>query len=141
MVEVIEIHRERDLRAAWPVMRDLRPHLDEDSFVQLVQAMRPDGYRLFALQDDTGVLALAGLAVCTNLYDLRHLWVYDLVTASDRRAEGHGEALLAWVEDFARSEHCGRIALASGVQRLDAHRFYEQRMGYSRVSHVFSKAL
>jgi GNAT superfamily N-acetyltransferase len=122
-------------------MRELRSHLDEATFLDLVERMRPDGYRLFARVDAGEVVAVAGIAVTTNLYDLRHVWVYDLVTRADRRSEGHGQALLEWIEEFARREGCERIALSSGVQRIEAHRFYEGRMGYDRTSHVFRKML
>jgi hypothetical protein len=36
---------------------------------------------------------------------------------------------------------CERVSLASGFPRTDAHRFYEERMGYERVSFVFTKGL
>ena len=141
MREIVELTTDADLRQAWPVMRKLRTHLDEDAFLDLVGRMRPDGYRLFALRDAGEIVALAGITVTTNLYDLRHVWVYDLVTRADRRSEGHGQALLEWVEEFGRREGCARIALSSGVQRIDAHRFYERKLGYARVSHVFRKTL
>jgi GNAT superfamily N-acetyltransferase len=139
--EIIELTADAEFRQAWPVMRELRTHLDENAFVELVGSMRRDGYRLFALSDAGETVALAGITVTTNLYDLRHVWVYDLVTRARRRSEGHGQELLEWVEDFGRREGCERIVLSSGVQRIDAHRFYERKMGYTRVSHVFRKAL
>lgn len=141
MGEIVELTTDAEFRQAWPVMRELRTHLDEGTFIEVVQRMRLDGYRLFALRDVGEIVALAGIAVTTNLYDLRHVWVYDLVTRADRRSEGHGKALLEWVEEFARSEGCARVSLSSGVRRIDAHRFYERKMGYERVSHVFHKAL
>jgi hypothetical protein len=32
-------------------------------------------------------------------------------------------------------------ALSSGLQRADAHRYYERRMRYERLSFVFGKSL
>ncbi|TFB12835.1 GNAT family N-acetyltransferase, partial [Filobacillus milosensis] len=32
-------------------------------------------------------------------------------------------------------------ALSSGLQRTDAHRFYEDRMDYDKVSYVFKSSL
>lgn len=141
MAEVRELLSEADVRRAWPVMRDLRPHLDEETFVSMVGAMRDDGYRLFGLDADGELVCLAGVAVLTNLYDMRHVWVYDLVTDPRHRSRGYGEALLTWIEEFGRREGCVRVALSSGIQRSDAHRFYEDRMGYARFSHVFRKPL
>jgi GNAT superfamily N-acetyltransferase len=121
-------------------MRELRPHLDEDSYLRLLAEMSAQGYRLFALRVDGRIVALAGIAVLTNLYYGRHVWVYDLVTAADVRSSGHGARLLEFVEEFARSERCLAVSLSSGFAREDAHRFYE-REGYSKTSFVFVKHL
>lgn len=122
-------------------MHELRPHLDEKQYLELLAEMRPNGYRLFALQDSSTIMALAGVAVLTNLYYGRHVWVYDLVTASSARSRGYGKKLLDYVEDFARSEGCRLVALSSGMQRKEAHRFYQERMEYEKPGYVFYKVL
>ena len=33
------------------------------------------------------------------------------------------------------------VALSSGLQRIDAHRFYEKKMNYNKVSYVFKRNL
>ncbi len=121
-------------------MRELRGHLDEERWLELMEVMGADGYRLLSLQDDDGsILALAGIRAATNLYYGRHVWVYDLVTTGRARSMGHGRKLLGHVEELAAREGCEMVALSSGLQRTDAHRFYEERMGYDRVSYTFAK--
>jgi GNAT superfamily N-acetyltransferase len=140
-MEIVELRSEAEVREGYLVMRELRPHLTEAAFFDAVAAMRPEGYRLFALRDDDSALvSMAGIAVRTNLYEGRHVYVYDLVTRSDARSQGHGRRLLAFVEEFAREQGCAIVSLTSGVQRVDAHRFYEA-MGYARPSFVFRKPL
>jgi len=63
------------------------------------------------------------------------------VTREEERSKGYGAELLRHVEAFARDNGCQLVELTSGVQRKDAHRFYEEKMGYSRTSWVFRKAL
>lgn len=139
-VETRQIRTDAERREAFPVMRELRTHLDEAAFLRLLSEMEPEGYRLFALRDAGRIVALAGVAVCTNLYHGRHVWVYDLVTAGAARSKGYGARLLAFVEDFARENGCDTVALSSGFARVDAHRFYE-REGYNKTSFVFVKRL
>jgi GNAT superfamily N-acetyltransferase len=141
MTSIKEIGSEPERRAAFPVMRELRPHLDEAVFLRLLDEMALKGYRLFALRDGHGAItSLAGVAVLTNLYYGRHVWVFDLVTAGHARSKGHGARLLAFVEDFARENRCLAVALSSGLAREDAHRFYE-REGYHKTSFVLLKHL
>ena len=121
------------------MMRELRGHLSEDRWLELVDAMAPEGYRLLALEDDGEIQALAGIRVATNLYYGRHMWVDELVTAPDARSLGHGRALLAHVEALASEEGCEVVGLSSGLKRVDAHRFYEQHMDYDRAAYVFTK--
>jgi len=138
---MIELTSDADFRRAWPVMVQLRTDLDEPAYMELLSKMRPDGYRLFALEVDDDIKALAGVSIGTNFYYRRYLWVYDLITTETDRSSGHGAALMGELERFAREEGCDTIALASGLHRKDAHRFYEDRLGYTRASYTFHKTL
>lgn len=139
---IVELTSADEFRRAYPVMNELRTHLMtvEEYETQLAK-MREDGYRLFAAVEDDEYVALAGIAIRTNFYYGRFLYVYDLITSESVRSKGHGKALLDHLEALARDRGCQTIALSSGVQRQDAHRFYEDRMGYDRVSYVFKKEL
>lgn len=139
---IVELTSDEEFRRAYPVMNELRTHFMrvEDYESQLGQ-MRADGYRLFAVVEDDAYVALAGIAIRTNFYYGRFLYVYDLITSESVRSRGHGKALLDHLEGLARSEGCQTLALSSGTQRVDAHRFYEDKMGYDRVSYVFKKEL
>ena len=136
-----ELVEDTELMAAFPVMRELRTHLDERTYRDRLVEMRRDGYRLFALLERDAVVAVAGVRLGTNFYYGRYLWVFDLVTTSAARSRGHGKALLTALEDLARAEDCDTIALSSALERVDAHRFYEAHMGYERASYSFKKAL
>jgi GNAT superfamily N-acetyltransferase len=52
------------------------------------------------------------------------LYVDDLVTDEAHRSSGWGRQLLRWLTDEARRHACAKLVLDSGVQRVDAHRFY-----------------
>src|SRR5688500_5283587 len=135
-----ELSTAEELREAFPVLSELRPHLTLDSYESLLATMRPTGYRLFAVRSEGEIVALAGVAFRTNLYYGSHLWVYELITTSSSRSQGHGKALLDHLEALARAEGCDTIALSSGLKRLDAHRFYEDKVGFSKGGYAFTKA-
>ena len=139
--EFRELSTEAEWREAYPVMVQLRTHLDEASFLDYVREMADDGYRLFAAVVDDEVVSVAGVTTLLNMYDGRHAYVYDLVTDADRRSEGHGLALLSFVEDWARERGYDNVVLTSGLQRTDAHRFYEERAEMERASYVYRQPL
>ena len=76
-----------------------------------------------------------------TLYYGRFVWVCDLVTDKNKRSNGYGERLLSYVHKWAKENSYENVALSSGLQRADAHRFYEEKMGYDKVSYVFKKTL
>ena len=137
--------RELDTRDEWrdafPVMKQLRTHLDEGAYLQYLDEMTANGYRLFGLFSEGELAALAGVGIETNMYYGRHLWVYELVTDSAHRSKGFGERLVRYLREWAEKRGCEKLALSSGLQRTDAHRFYEDRIGMEKASYVFTLEL
>ena len=126
---------------ALPVLRELRPHLTPASFDQIYAEGHQQGLRFTAAYDGDGsCVGVAGWRVAARTFTGRYLYVDDLVTVASRRSQGVGRALLSLLERRARDAGCTSLHLDSGVQRLDAHRFYlRERMAIT--SHHFSKAL
>ncbi|MCC3356993.1 GNAT family N-acetyltransferase [Bacillus sp. REN16] len=139
--EIRELITDDEWKMAFPVMKQLRTHLGIEEFVVIATQMKPQGYRLFALVDEGKVVAVTGVAQQLNLYYGKNMYVYDLVTDEAGRSKGYGEALLSYIHELARELGCGKVALTSGLQRVDAHRFYEEKMGYERKSYAFVKEL
>ncbi len=141
-MRIFEIASRSEFSRAFPVMRQLRTHLDEDTYFAALEEMIAGGYQLFARADDDGdIVALAGIGRGTNFYYGRYIWVYDLITRADLRSGGHGKALLDHIEQIARAEGRDTVALSSALHRTDAHRFYEERAGFERASYAFTKRL
>lgn len=133
-----ELVSKSEWRDAFPVMKQLRSHLDEETYLRYLDEMSADGYRLFGLSSEGELAALAGVDITTNMYYGRHLWVFELVTDSAHRSKGFGERLLGFLREWAETRGCEKIALSSGLRREDAHRFYEERAGMNKASYVFT---
>ena len=128
------------LRAAWPVVAQLRPHLDEGAFLAQALRQQAEGWRATVLLEGGVVRAFAGWRVQEMLAHGRLLYVDDLVTDSAARSAGHGKALLDWLKAQASALGCRSLQLDSGTQRIDAHAFY-LRERLRIVSFHFSGAL
>ena len=114
-----------EIAACYPVMRELRSHIAEDQFLSRVRSQESSGYRLAFLEEAGSVVAVAGFRIGENLAWGRFLYVDDLVTRASHRSNGLGSRLLFWLREQAVKEGCVQIHLDSGIQRKDAHRFYE----------------
>ncbi|MEW6268921.1 MAG: GNAT family N-acetyltransferase [Thermodesulfobacteriota bacterium] len=122
-----------EIAACHPVMRELRPHVEEGEFVARIRRQEQAGYRLAYLSAADGIVAVAGFRVGESLAWGRFLYVDDLVTLPARRSQGHGAKLLSWLRDEAARQGCQQMHLDSGIRRKDTHRFYE-REGMSVTS-------
>jgi GNAT superfamily N-acetyltransferase len=123
-----------------PVLQELRPHLDAETFAAVYAEGHPQGYRFTAAYAGGRCVGVAGWRIIATVHVHRKLYVDDLVTSAADRSGGVGNALLAWLEEKARAAGCTILDLDSGVHRHDAHRFYfRERMYIS--SHHFVKQL
>lgn len=142
-IEIVELKTREEILQGFPVMNQLRTHLTPDSYLELVQeAQEKEGYKIFALLEDNSIVAVCGCQpMITLYYDGKYIWVCDLVTDENKRSNGYGRKLLEFVENWAKENDYKGVSLSSGLQRTSAHRFYEEKMGYDKVSYVFKKSL
>jgi GNAT superfamily N-acetyltransferase len=136
-----ELVEEKEWLEAFPVMNELRTHLNESTYLEILHSMREEGYKLFALYHNEQVVAVTGVAIRTNFYYGKHVFVYELVTHSSQRSKGYGEKLLSYIHQYAIHNGCGIVNLESALFRSDAHRFYETKMGYEKFCYSFKKVL
>lgn len=129
---------DEEIGSCFPIMSQLRPHLTGDAFAAAVRRL-PGEYRLAYVEVDGRPVAVAGYRITETLSAGRFLHIDDLVTDAASRSKGYGKALLRWLRDHARAMSCGSVQLDTGVQRIDAHRFYE-REGMRRSAYHYEIA-
>ncbi len=120
-----DVETEDQLRACYPVMKELRPHLEsEDEFVARVARQAAQGYRILAAWDGGEVVALAGYRLQENLVYERFLYVDDLVACEKQRGRRWGARLLERLSAYAERAACARLVLDTGLSNALAQRFY-----------------
>ena len=128
----------KELDVVYEVLVQLRPTLSFKEFDDLVYDMREMNYKMIGLFERGKLITYAGVAVQTNFYHKRHLYVFDLVTDKEYRSKNYGYEMLDYLEVYAKTAMCENIVLSSGLQRESAHKFYEKN-GFSKKSFVFLK--
>ena len=117
-----------EIQRCYPVIAELRPHVQADEFLPRVRRQQQlANYELAYVTDggaDGAVKAVAGFRISECLAWGKFLYVDDLVSKSDERSKGYGGVLLDWLIEYAKKNGCDQFHLDSAVHRFAAHRFY-----------------
>ncbi|MBL4934795.1 hypothetical protein JK636_03365 [Clostridium sp. YIM B02515] len=54
-----ELLSKEELLSAFPIMKQLRTHLNEETYLSLIEDMKKEGYKMFALYAEDKVVALS----------------------------------------------------------------------------------
>lgn len=132
-------------RLAAVALLELRPQYGSvEAIAARIDEQRADGYRVAGSFEpsEPEAAAVAGFRHSRSLSWGHHVYVDDLVTRAALRGRGHADAVMAWVEEEARSQGCEQLHLDSGLgpDRADAHRFYF-RHRLVIAAHHFAKRL
>jgi len=127
------------LAKAEPVHRQLRGALPPD-YEGKMKRVFAGGARMCVAVEGESVAGVAVYRVYENTWAGTQLYVDDLVTDGGKRSTGVGRALLGYLEGKARALGFDNLALDSGTQRTQAHKFYF-REGMVVTSFHFGKEL
>lgn len=130
----------KELDIVYEVLSQLRKNLSFKEFDDLIYDMRHMDYKMFGIMEKDKLITFAGVAVQTNFYHKRHLYIFDLVTDREYRFKNYGKMMLDFLQDYAKTAMCENIVLSSSFAREDAHKFYE-KIGFSKKSFVFLKGI
>ncbi len=111
------------LVAAEGVHRQLRPHLPADYVARMKEVFR-SGAEMAVAVDEGQVAGIIVFRVLEKTFSGRELYCDDLITDEKRRSAGVGAALIAYMVGVSRDRGVDTLALDSGTQRQQAHKFY-----------------
>ncbi|MFC0522907.1 GNAT family N-acetyltransferase [Pontibacillus salicampi] len=140
-MEIINLTTKQQWRESFPIMKELRTHLTEKDYIADLEHMAQNGYSLVACVDNGEMQALAGFVTDRSFAWGNYVWVHDLVTSSTARSKGYGAYVLNYIEQWARGQGYEKVILSSGLQREQAHHFYEHKVDMKKKSYVFQKKL
>ena len=132
---------DEEIQSCYPVMAELRPHIQSEEFVSIVKKLTVDsGYQIIYLSDGGEVKSVGGFRINEWLAGGKYLEIEDLISKSGEHSNGYGGELFDWIVDYAREKKCNQIKLVSHVKRFGAHRFYLNKKMIIEA-HYFSLAL
>jgi hypothetical protein len=78
MLEPVVAKTDAEIAKCFPVLSELRPHLEEAAFVAMIRDMEKQGFRLAYILEGGEVVAAAGYRIFTSLFMGKDLYIDDL---------------------------------------------------------------
>lgn len=122
--EIQTAKSDEEILGCFNLLKILRPHLEEDGFIEQVRLQEQEGYHLIFIQDTLSIKSVAGYRMAHFLAWKKVLYVDDLITSPEARGAGFGTHLLKWLMGEAKRQQCNGIHLDTGIERGEAHRLY-----------------
>jgi GNAT superfamily N-acetyltransferase len=117
----------REWAAVFPLIAQLRPHLDAAAFLDRARRQSHSGYELVGAFRNGRLMGVLGMRPVHTLVRGLHLHVDDIVIEESERRAGGGRALMAYAEADARARGMAAVFLDA---RPEAIGFY-QAIGYA----------
>ena len=131
--------KESDITSVYEVLKELRPHISKEEFVEIYSAAKKaDQYTFYAYYIKQECVGLMGVRYLHDYVHKYHLYIDDLVVKKDYRSQGVGAILLEYAEDLAKANLCTGLRLCTGIDNKEGIRFYE-RENWSLRAVVYKK--
>jgi GNAT superfamily N-acetyltransferase len=139
-LNIREARSDADYHSAYPIIRQLFPQLDMQTYARRVFVARATGYRMFIGTVQGKAVGVIGIVPNHNIHDGFVTFIEHVVVDKQYRGNGYGSRLIAFAEDRAREEGCYLIELDTDLGAERAEKLYESS-GYKQSGRYYYKEL
>lgn len=139
-LRIREARSDADYHSAYPIIRQLFPHLDMQTYARRVFVARATGYRMFVGYINDEVVGVIGIMPNHNLHDGFVTYIEHVVVDKRHRGHGYGTQLVNFAENRALEEGCHLIELDTDLGAETAEALYK-KSGYTQSGHYYFKEL
>jgi GNAT superfamily N-acetyltransferase len=139
-LDIREARSDADYHAAYPIIRQLFPQLDMQTYARRVFVARATGYRMFMGTLKGQIVGVIGVIANHNLHDGFVTYIEHVVVDKKHRGHGYGSELIRFAEERAREEGCYLIELDTDMGAERAAKLYESS-GYQKSGDYYFKQL
>ena len=122
--EIVLIESKEQIKLCFDVFKDLRPHIEEDKFVDQVLRQQEESFQILAIKVGDKVVSAAGFRFGEYFAWGKIIYIDDLSTLPAHRGNSYAEILMDWLIDHAKTRQCKSVHLDPGLERHAAHKLY-----------------
>lgn len=139
-MEIKQAATKEDFMNCFEVVKELRPHLHLDEYLDMALHMMDEGYKMIFTEVDGKAVSFCGYRYETMFHRGKSIYIDDLCSLPVARGKGHAGTLIDYVINEAREAGCKSVHLDSGHHRHDAHRLYLNKR-FKITAHHFALEL
>lgn len=135
------VQNEADLERCFPVINELRPHLNLREFQEIYRnANEKEAYDIAALEIDGMIVGAMGYRITHDLVRGKHIYIDDLVITKNERSKRLAPELLKYAEILAKENGCKVLRLCAALENTRGMKFYETN-GWSQRAVAYNKKI
>lgn len=138
-LDIREARSDADYHIAYPIIRQLFPQLDMQTYARRVFVARATGYRMFMGEVNGQTVGVIGVCPNHNIHDGFVTYIEHVVVDKKHRGNGYGSQLIEFAEARAIEEGCYLIELDTDIGTRAA-KLYEDS-GYKKSGDYYYKQL
>jgi ribosomal protein S18 acetylase RimI-like enzyme len=114
-----------EIQQCWEVVSLLRPHLNKDTWISLIEGMmRQEQFFIDGIFDNDQCVAFAGYRHMTTLHTGNFIYMDDLCTLASHRGMGLASLLLEHIKAIAIANNKDAVALDTDFTNNAAQKVY-----------------
>lgn len=115
-----------DLKEAYEILQEIREDQSFDDFCTMFYFMNEENYKMIGWYDDNELITITNIKLDFSTYYGKYIYIYDLVTKTNKRSQGYGKKMIKYLSSLALSFDCDNLVLNSLIDKVEAHRFYKR---------------
>lgn len=139
-MEIRELKSLEEMLPHLPIIRELYPKLDLESYKKMLENMISCDYAQVAVFVEDKCIAISGYWLGTKLWCGPYLELDNVIVCKEARGTGAGKLIQQYLEEKAKTLRCNIMALDAYTNNFKAHRFYYNQ-GYAPKGFHFVKIL
>lgn len=123
-MQIKEIQTPDEIASTQGVLKQIYENLKEENFVETIQKMMSQGYRMAGVFENKTCIGVIGIRIIHKLQFGKILEIEDFMIDRNKRGIGVGKILIRWVDWQAMHFNCNHIIGNLATKRQESQKIF-----------------